>query len=138
MAFGGRYVILLMGLFAVYAGFIYNDCLSIPLNIFGSYWEFGVDPNDPSIGHQHKPGVYPFGIDPAWFHTQNELAFFNSFKMKLAVTLGVVQMIFGIFLGLANNLYFQDTVSVLYVYICTYHGAGEREMVEVGYSCLYV
>jgi V-type H+-transporting ATPase subunit a len=31
-----RYLLLLMGLFALYAGWMYNDFLSIPLDVFGS------------------------------------------------------------------------------------------------------
>ena len=41
--------------------------------------------------------VYPFGFDPKWFRSSNELNYFNSFKMKFAVIIGVLQMSFGNF-----------------------------------------
>ncbi|KAK7919529.1 hypothetical protein WMY93_010813 [Mugilogobius chulae] len=114
MVFAGRYIILLMGMFSVYTGIIYNDCFSKSLNMFGSGWSvrpmFGpkganwsFDTLDSNAALQLDPaipgvfnGPYPLGIDPIWNIATNKLTFLNSFKMKMSVILGVIHMIFGI------------------------------------------
>ena len=76
----GRYMIVMMGFFAVYAGFIYNDMFSLGLNLFGSRWEFA-DNDEPAEGdvatmtsdYGSPDSVYPFGLDPVWHVTSNEL-----------------------------------------------------------------
>nr|XP_033809954.1 V-type proton ATPase 116 kDa subunit a isoform X2 [Geotrypetes seraphini] len=129
--FEGRYIILLMGIFSIYTGLIYNDCFSKSLNIFGSRWSvsamfnqnvwndeivkqnhfLSLDPNVTGVLN----GVYPFGIDPIWNFASNRLTFLNSFKMKMSVSLGVIHMTFGIILGLFNHLHFKNKFSIYLV-----------------------
>jgi len=70
-----------MGFFAVYAGFIYNDFASLGLNFFFSCYD--------EEGRRSKNCVYLFGLDPIWHISENELAFSNSYKMKMAVIIGL-------------------------------------------------
>nr|XP_061808047.1 V-type proton ATPase 116 kDa subunit a 1-like isoform X21 [Nerophis lumbriciformis] len=135
MVFAGRYIILLMGIFSVYTGIIYNDCFSKSLNMFGSGWSvrpmFGpkganwsfetlegnavlqLDPAIPGVFN----GPYPLGIDPIWNVATNKLTFLNSFKMKMSVILGVIHMLFGVSLSLFNHLYFKKPLNIFLGFI---------------------
>lgn len=77
--FGGRYIILLMSIFSIYTGFLYNDVFSKQTNLFGSSWKVGVtdefdwsgvtsfylNPNPNVTDNQMYSGTpYPFGLDP--------------------------------------------------------------------------
>ena len=60
---------------------------------------FGLNPSSSDMW-SGKP--YFFGVDPMWNLAENKLVFINSFKMKLAVILGLIQMTFGTCLGYFN------------------------------------
>jgi V-type H+-transporting ATPase subunit a len=84
-----RYLLLLMGLFSTFCGFIYNDFTSIPLTIWGRSC-YNMRPTDHSIPNlARKDCIYPIGLDPVWYMSINELNFMNSLKMKTSVILGV-------------------------------------------------
>ena len=101
-----RYLILLMGIFATYNGFIYNEFFAIPLEIFGScYSEEPIvvtnnctpNPAGDSIcapkefGYAKQPNcVYTLGVDPRWFQSDQNLAFTNNLKMKISVILAIL------------------------------------------------
>ena len=109
-----RYFLLLMGFFAVYCGFLYNDFLSIPIN-FNSCYEIENLPKDEvlnkTIGCNYK-----FGLDPVWYITTNELTFVNSLKMKLSVILGVFQMLLGILLRGLNSIFQLDFAELVFIF----------------------
>lgn len=109
----GRYMLAMMGFFAIYAGLIYNDMFSLGLNLFGSRWKFeGQDDGSVEEGalaystsnYGSDAAVYPFGLDPIWKVSTNELLFFNSFKMKLSVVFGIIQMFMGTCLKVGGPL----------------------------------
>ena len=133
--FSGRYVLLLMGCFSIYCGLIYNDTFGLMANLFGSAFDesklvgtlavadgASTDPLGASVGGRPanwpQPGVvYPFGLDPAWHHTENELSFANSYKMKLSIILGVLQMLLGLFCSLLNARHFESAIDIWCVFV---------------------
>ncbi|GLT86177.1 hypothetical protein SLE2022_043330 [Rubroshorea leprosula] len=120
MAFGGRYVILLMSLFSIYTGLIYNEFFSVPFELFGptAYACRDLSCRDAStIGLIKVRDTYPFGLDPAWHGTRSELPFLNSLKMKMSILLGVAQMNLGIILSYFNAKFFRNSLNVWFQFI---------------------
>lgn len=142
MIFGGRYLLLFMGLFSVYLGLLYNDMFGFSVEVFASGYKWPkLPPEGPKgvVRPSSPAGVTPeksvvFGIDSAWAETENKLEFYNSVKMKCSVIIGVVQMMAGVVLSLMNHLYFGDMLQVWYRFVpefvflfCTF-----------GYMCILI
>ncbi|KAH7725553.1 v-type proton ATPase subunit a isoform 4 [Aphelenchoides avenae] len=123
--FGGRFIIVLMGFFSMYAGLLYNDVFSKSVNLFGSRWanpynetqiqlwltaqastKTQVPTFDPAVAYLRDDGPYYVGVDPAWNLADNRLNFLNSMKMKASVIFGIAQMTFGVILSLLNARFF--------------------------------
>jgi V-type H+-transporting ATPase subunit a len=128
--FYGAWLFLISGFFSLYCGLIYNDFNALPVSWFGkSCW--ATDANGyldveklPKVNYsklstletrfatKQKDCNYKFGIDPAWYLSESkEIAYVNSFKMKMAVILGVTHMLMGTFHRLLNFIYRRDWLS---------------------------
>ncbi|KAK6144477.1 hypothetical protein DH2020_021297 [Rehmannia glutinosa] len=115
MLFGGRYVLLMMSLFSIYCGLIYNEFFSVPFHIFGSsaYKCRDATCSDArSVGLIKDRDTYPFGVDPSWRGSRSELPFLNSLKMKMSILFGVAQMNLGILLSYFNARYFSNSLDI--------------------------
>ncbi|KAI3679215.1 hypothetical protein L2E82_51589 [Cichorium intybus] len=120
MTFGGRYVILLMSLFSIYTGLIYNEFFSVPFELFGPSAYACRDPScrdATTMGLIKVRDTYPFGVDPSWHGTRTELPFLNSLKMKMSILIGVAQMNLGIILSFVNALYFRNSLNIWFQFI---------------------
>ncbi|XP_054289146.1 V-type proton ATPase 116 kDa subunit a 1-like [Macrosteles quadrilineatus] len=123
--FNGRYIILLMGLFSVYTGFIYNDIFGKALNIFGSRWRVVYDKHyietlknadlDPKDSYLQTP--YPIGMDPVWMMAENKIRFFNAYKMKISIIIGVIHMCFGVSLSVWNYKFFKKSSDIFTMFL---------------------
>ncbi|SPP73660.1 V-type proton ATPase 116 kDa subunit a [Drosophila guanche] len=127
--FAGRYIVLLMGLFSIYMGLIYNDVLSKSFNIFGSSWSCRYNAStldhmsgqlnlDPSSTYFYSGNPYPLGVDPVWkVSGEDSITTFNSLKMKMAIILGIAQMMFGLSLSAANCILLKRNADLLLVVV---------------------
>jgi V-type H+-transporting ATPase subunit a len=118
-----RYLFMMMGFFSCYNGLLYNEWFAIPYPWFNScyvtdklpterdgfvfpYVDF---PSPPTLTTEYDSTtcVYPFGMDPTWFLSTNDiLVVQDSMKMKISVIIGVMHMSMGIFTKGLNQLYF--------------------------------
>ncbi|XP_068319978.1 V-type proton ATPase subunit a3-like [Pyrus communis] len=120
MAFGGRYVILLMAIFSIYTGVIYNEFFSVPFELFGpsAYTCRDLSCRDATTAGLVKVRpTYPFGLDPVWHGSRSELPFLNSLKMKMSIIIGVVQMNLGIMISYFNARFFRSNLNVWFQFV---------------------
>jgi V-type H+-transporting ATPase subunit a len=134
MIFHGRYIILLMGLFSIYTGLLYNDIFGLAIDFFGTSYPI-FETNDKGVEEGiFSNETYIFGVDPAWYGTSNKLLFYNSLKMKMSVIFGIGHMSIGIVLAGFNMIYFNHVFDLFVEFIpeflillCTF-----------GYMCLLI
>ncbi|KAI5187850.1 V-type H+-transporting ATPase subunit a [Nematocida homosporus] len=103
--FAGRYLIALMGVWAVYFGFLYGDFIGYPIGESASAYKGGAK------------GVCYFGIDYAWHHSPNGSNFVNSLKMKTSLVIGFVHLTMGMVLAGFNARYRRDYIRLVGVVI---------------------
>ncbi|KAJ3472840.1 hypothetical protein NLG97_g10685 [Lecanicillium saksenae] len=119
MAFYGRYIALVMAVFSLFTGLIYNDAFSKSMTLFPSAWEF----KKPEGGYKEGTTIvegtlnehgyrYPFGLDSAWHGTDNDLLFSNSYKMKMSILLGWAHMTYSLIFSYINARHFRKPIDI--------------------------
>ena len=103
----------MMGFFSCYNGLLYNEFFAIPNDWFGSCYDIysnkstegtsGVFP----LKNPNENCVYPFGFDPVWWLSTQQLVMTNSVKMKMAVIMATFHMSMGMICKGLNAIYFK-------------------------------
>ncbi|KUJ15427.1 V0/A0 complex, 116-kDa subunit of ATPase [Mollisia scopiformis] len=121
MAYYGRYIMLMMGIFSMYTGLIYNDVFSKSLSPFESAWRWVVPDgwtDGQTITAELKGSYrYPFGLDYMWHGTENDLLFTNSYKMKLSILMGWCHMTYSLCLSYINARHFKTPIDIWGVFV---------------------
>jgi len=122
--FEGRWLFLLMAIASLYCGTLYNECFGLPMDMFGTNWAYndlivkGTQSEYATwLNTEREPSdwrCYPFGADPLWKGSNNELDYYNSLKMKMSVLMGVTHMTVGIILSLFNQIFFREWLAVFF------------------------
>lgn len=116
MVYYGRYIALVMAVFSVFTGLIYNDVFSKSMTLFPSQWEW--DPPENYVeGTQISAKLkgdyrYPFGLDWMWHGTDNDLLFSNSYKMKMSIILGWAHMTYSLCFSYINARHFKKPIDI--------------------------
>lgn len=101
-------MMLMMGIFSIFTGAVYNDIFSLSLNVFKSGFDLPSNYTSfESVEALPNGNVYAFGFDPAWHGAENFLLFSNSYKMKQAIVIGVIHMSFAVCLNVFNHIYYK-------------------------------
>ncbi|GJC85904.1 V-type proton ATPase subunit a [Colletotrichum liriopes] len=117
MLYYGRYIALVMGLFSLFTGLIYNDVFSKSLTLFDSAWKWdvpeGYKTGQTLTGTLNDHGYrYPFGLDWRWHDTDNNLLFSNSYKMKMSIVLGWAHMTYSLIFAYVNAKHFKKPIDI--------------------------
>ncbi|KAK0705059.1 vacuolar ATP synthase 98 kDa subunit [Lasiosphaeris hirsuta] len=117
MVYYGRYIALVMALFSVYTGLIYNDIFSKSMTLFDSQWQWVVPdkwhPGQSVSGNLTSSNYrYPFGVDWRWHGTENDLLFSNSYKMKMSIILGWAHMTYSLCFSYINARHFKRPIDI--------------------------
>ena len=106
--YGGRYMIVVMSVCAIYMGFIYNEVASVPIDIFRSAYPANAT---TLLSASNFTMPYTLGVDPIWRWSSNNVGFTNSLKMKMAIILGVCHMTVGVLMKASNTFHFKDRLT---------------------------
>ena len=112
MAFYGRYIMLMFGVFSLFTGLVYNDVFSKAFSPFDSAWKYDTGAGESVTGQLKGSYRYPFGMDWGWHGTDNDLLMSNSFKMKLSILLGWAHMTYALMFQFINARHFKSPIDI--------------------------